>query len=74
MIPCFSYERLCFKKQLKCIPNQLSRQLSIYFQIQIEPISTSYICASCLHNISENKPLLYQISNKNSKNKIIPLV
>ncbi len=49
----------------------MSRQLSIYFQIQIKLSSTSYICTSCLHNISENKPPLYQVPNKISINKII---
>ncbi len=29
---------------------------------------------SCLHNISENKPPLYQVLNKISRNKIVPLV
>jgi hypothetical protein len=29
---------------------------------------------SCLHNISKNKPPLYKVPNKISKNKIIPLV
>jgi hypothetical protein len=52
----------------------LSRQLSIYFQIQIAPSSTSYICTSCLCNINENKPPLHQVPNKISKKKIIPLV
>jgi hypothetical protein len=52
----------------------LSKQHSIYFQIQIKPSSTSYICTSCLHNISENKPPLYQVSNKISRNKIISLI
>jgi len=41
----------------------------IYFQIQIEPSSTSYICTNCLHNISENKSPLYQVLNK-FRNKI----
>jgi hypothetical protein len=63
-----------FLKQLKSFSNQLSRQLFIYFQIQIEPNSTTYICTSCLHNISENKPPLYQVSNNFFRNKIIPLV
>ncbi len=53
IIPCFSCERLYFLKQFKYFPNQLSKQLSIYFQIQIE--TSSYICISCLHNINENK-------------------
>jgi hypothetical protein len=35
IIPYFGCERLCFLKQLKCFSNQLSRQFSIYFQIQI---------------------------------------
>jgi hypothetical protein len=63
IIPCFNYERLCFKKQL-----------STYFQIQIELSSTIYICTICLHNINENKPPLYQVPNKVFRNKIIPLV
>jgi (p)ppGpp synthase/HD superfamily hydrolase len=54
--------------------NQLSKQLSIYFLIQIEPSSTSYICTSYLHNISENKPPIYQALNYFFGNKIIPLV
>jgi len=29
-----------------------SNKLSIYIQIQIKPSPTSYICASCLHNIT----------------------
>jgi hypothetical protein len=41
IIPCFSCERLCFLKQLKCFSNQLSKQLSIYFQIQIKLYLTS---------------------------------
>jgi hypothetical protein len=52
----------------------LSRQLSIYFQIQIESNSTSYIGTSCLCNISENKTPLYQVPNKILKYKIIPSV
>jgi len=52
----------------------LSRQQYIYFQIQIKPSSTSYICTSFLHNISENKPPLYQVPNNFFRNKIIPLV
>jgi hypothetical protein len=65
-----------FKTNLifKYFLNQLSKQLSIYFQIQIKFSSTSYTCTSCLHNISENKSLLYQVQNHISKNKIIPLV
>jgi hypothetical protein len=59
IIPCFNCERLCFIKKRNYFSNQLSRQLSIYFQIQIEPSSTSYICTSHLHNINENKPLLH---------------
>ncbi len=51
----------------------MSRQLFVYFQIQ-EPSSISYICTSCLRNINENKPPLYQISNNFFRNKIIPLV
>jgi hypothetical protein len=66
IIPCFSSKKLCFLKQLKCFSNQLSKQLSIYFQIQIKLSSTSYICMSCLNNIDENKPPLYQVPNKNS--------
>ncbi len=50
------------------------QNLFIYFQIQLEHSSTSYMCTSCLHNISENKPSLYQVPNKISTNKIIPLV
>jgi hypothetical protein len=72
IIICFSCKRLCFLKQLKYFSNQLSKQLFMYFQIQIKPSSTSYICISCLHNISENKSPLYQIPNKISRNKIIP--
>jgi hypothetical protein len=49
--------------------NQLSKQLFIYFQIQIKPSSTLYICTSCLRNISDNKPPLYQVLNKISRNK-----
>ncbi len=52
----------------------MSRQLFIYFQIQIKPSSTSYICTSYLCNISEHKPPLYQVSNKISRNKIIPII
>jgi hypothetical protein len=63
-----------FLKQLKCFSNQLSRQLSIYFQIQIKPNSTLYICTTCFHNISENKSPLYQVPNKMFRNKIIPSV
>jgi hypothetical protein len=44
------------------------------YLIQIEHNSTSYICINCLHNISENKPPLYQVPNEISRNKIIPLV
>jgi hypothetical protein len=73
MIPCFSCERLCSLKQFKCFSNQLVRQLSIYFQIQVELSSTSYMCTSCFHNISENKPPLYQVLNKKVINKKIPL-
>jgi len=47
----------------------LLRQFFIYFEIQIKPSSTSYIYTSCLHNISENNPPLYQISNEISRNK-----
>jgi hypothetical protein len=74
MIPCFNSKYLCFLKQLKCFSNQLAKQLSIYFQIQIKLSSTSYICMSFKNNINENKPLLYQIPNKIHRNKIIPLV
>jgi hypothetical protein len=42
---------------------------SIYIQIQIKPNSTSYICTSCLHNISENKLSLYQVPKKVAKKK-----
>jgi hypothetical protein len=63
-----------FLKKIKCFSNQFSKQLFIYFQIQIETSSTTYICISCLHNISENKLPLYQVPNKIYKNKIIPLV
>jgi hypothetical protein len=52
----------------------LSKQFSIYFPSQIKPSSTSYICTSCLQNISENKPPLYQVPNKISRNKIILVV
>jgi hypothetical protein len=52
----------------------LSRQLTIYFQIQIKPSSTSYICTSYLHNIVKNKPRLYQVPNKVFRNKIIPSI
>ncbi len=45
-----------------------------YFQIQIEPSSTSYICTSCLHNMNANKPPLYQVPIKIFKNKIIPWI
>jgi len=31
IIPCFSCERLCFIKQLKCFSNKLSKQLSTYY-------------------------------------------
>jgi hypothetical protein len=44
------------------------------FQIQIKLSLTLYICTSCLHNISGNKPPLYQVSNKKFKNKIIPSI
>jgi len=54
--------------------NQLSKKYYTYFQIQIKPSSTSYICKSCLYNINKNKPPLYQVWNKKFKNKIIPLV
>jgi len=74
MIPCFSSEKLCFLKQFKCFSNQLSKQLSIYFQIQIKLSSTSYICMNCLNIINENKPPLYQVPNQIHRNKIIPLV
>jgi hypothetical protein len=69
IIICFSCEWLCYLKQLKCFLNQLLKQLSIYFQIQIKPSSTSYMCTSCFHNISENKPPLYQVSNEFFINK-----
>jgi len=39
------------------------------FKIPIKPNSTSYICTSCLHNINENKPPLYQEPNKFFKTK-----
>jgi hypothetical protein len=70
----FNCERLCFLKQLKYFSNQLSKQFYMYFQIQIEPISTSYICTNYLHNISKNKPPLYQIQVPNIifRSKIIP--
>jgi hypothetical protein len=68
----FSLWKVMFLKEIKYFINQLLRQLSIYFKIQIEPSSTSYSCTSCLHNISENKSPLYQVPNKISKNKIIP--
>jgi len=42
----------------------------IYFQIQIEPNSTSYICTNFLQNINENKPPLYQVLNKKFRKKI----
>jgi hypothetical protein len=54
--------------------NQLSKKYYPYFQIQIKPSSTSYICKICLHNINENKPPLYQVWNKKFKNKIIPWI
>ncbi len=52
----------------------MTKQLSIYFQIQIKLNSTSYICISCLNIINENKPPLYQIPYIIHRNKIIPLV
>jgi len=51
----------------------LLKKLSTYFQIQIKINSTSYICTSCLRNINENKPPLYQVRIK-KKLKIIPLI
>ncbi len=61
-------------KVIKCFSNKLSIQLFAYFQIQIKPSSTSYICTSWLHNINENKRFFYQVLNIFSGNKIIPLV
>ncbi len=52
----------------------MSKQLSTYFQIQIEHSLTLYKCTSCSHNISENKPSIYQVPNKDLKNKIIPSI
>ncbi len=52
----------------------MSKQLFIYFQIQIKASLTSYICTSCLCNINENKKTLYQVPNKKFKNKIIPSI
>jgi hypothetical protein len=52
--------------------NQLSKKYYPYFQIQIKPSSTSYICKICLHNINENKPPLFQVPNQIYRNKIIP--
>jgi hypothetical protein len=59
IIPCFNCERSFLKNNLNVFSKQLSKQLLTYFQIQIKPSSTSYICISCLYNISENKPPLY---------------
>jgi hypothetical protein len=73
IIPYFSCEKVIYFKTI-FFSNQLSKQLSIYFQIQIEFNSTSYICTSCLHNIIVNIPPLYQIPNNFFKNKIVPLV
>ncbi len=70
----FSYERLCFLNNLNVFQNQLLKQLSVYFQIQIERSSTLYIYTSFLHNSSENKLPSYQIPNKISTNKIISLI
>jgi hypothetical protein len=33
----------------------LLQQLSKYFQVQVKPNLTLYICSSCLHNIDEDK-------------------
>ncbi len=52
----------------------MSKLLFIYFQIQVEYNSISYICISFLHNISENKPPLYPVLNKISRIKIIPSI
>jgi hypothetical protein len=45
-----------------------------YFQIQIKPSITTYICTSCLHNINKNQSHVYQMLNKISQRKIIPLI
>ncbi len=45
-----------------------------YVQIQIEPNYTSYKCTIFLHNINENKLVLYRVLNRIFQNKIIPLV
>jgi hypothetical protein len=54
--------------------NQLLKQLSMYFQIQIAFSSTSYMYTNFLHIINKNKPPLYQVANITFRNKIIPSV
>jgi hypothetical protein len=58
---------------LKIIYMFLEQIIKIYFYILLNS-SKSYICTSCLHNIIENKPSLYQVPKIISSNKIIPLV
>jgi hypothetical protein len=63
-----------FKKKLKYFLNKLLKQLFTYFQIQIKPSITTYICTSCLHNINRNQPHVYEMLNKISQRKIILLI
>jgi hypothetical protein len=60
-------------KTLKHFSNKLSKQLFVYFQIEIEPNSRTYICTSFFYNINEDKQPLHQVSNEISRNTIIPL-
>lgn len=73
IISCFCYERLCLKKKKTLFKQIVETTNFVYFQIEIEPNSTTYICTSCLYNIYEDKSPIYQVTNKNSRNTIIPL-
>jgi hypothetical protein len=57
----------------------LERPIYIWNKVSKHIVSTwhgfsIYPLISCLHNVNENKPPLYQVLNKIYKNKIIPLV
>jgi hypothetical protein len=62
-----------FCKITKYFSNKLSKKNSIYFQIQIKLNPTSYICASCLHNITNLQGFigLYKIRAKIDFHKFV---
>jgi hypothetical protein len=59
IIPCLIMKGHVLKNNLIFLRINCQNKILTYFQIQIEPNSTPYICINFLHNISENKPPLY---------------